>query len=364
MAAVAQGVLESALAGQAPAPHDEPAVGRAFDDAELAAITGSYRMDEPTGAATRARYGSRLPDGWQGLSLTAKDGRLFVGWVGLPGGAVEVFRGIDGSLFTKRQGLRISAEQAGQAHAGAVVVVPPEGGFSVPRRYVSLAATLTPTPRLAGCPPDMVRLSGGSVDSRQNVSIAPLCMDRTEVTVAAYETCVRSGACAPAPGTAYWKGIEDADRARLSPACNAARKDRQDHPINCVDWAQSAAYCRARGKRLPTAEDWEWAARGGDQQRLYPWGYVPPGAQLCWSGLGKREGTCPVGSFPEGDALGGLHDLAGNVWEWTSSATDAKERVMMGGAWVVPDAANVGAGSRLATDPGFRGPNAGFRCVR
>jgi len=321
MAAVAQGVLDSVLTGRVPAPHDEPTLQRAVDQAELAALAGQYRMDEPTRATVKARYLSRLPDGWQGLSLVAKDGRMFAGLVGFPDAAVEVFRGVDGNLFAKRLGWRISAERAGEAHAAALVVVPPEGGFAAPMRYVSLATTLTPTPGLPSCPPEMVRLPGGSLAGQQN-SIAPLCIDRTEVTVAAYETCVRSGACVPAPGTARWKGIEDADRARWSPACNAARKDRQDHPVNCVDWAQSVAYCRARGKRLPTAEEWEWAARGG------------------------------------------LHDLAGNVWEWTSSATGAKERVMMGGAWVVPDAANVGAGSRLATDPGFRGPNAGFRCVR
>ena len=102
--------------------------------------------------------------------------------------------------------------------------------------------------------------------------------------------------------------------------CNYGVPDRANHPMNCVDWGSSATYCRAQGKRLPTEEEWQWASRGGSEGRPYPWGSVEPGSQPCWSRLAKRNGTCPVGSNPAGDAPGGVHDLLGNVWEWTESA--------------------------------------------
>src|SRR5205814_8984271 len=105
-----------------------------------------------------------------------------------------------------------------------------------------------------------------------------------------------------------------------SPAATFAAPGRENYPINCVSFDQASAYCSAQGKRLPTADEWEWAARGGAGAHSFAWGNGPPSDQVCWSGTTKRDGPCPVGSFPSGDAPGGLHDLSGNVWEWTASA--------------------------------------------
>lgn len=152
--------------------------------------------------------------------------------------------------------------------------------------------------------------------------VASFCMDVTEVTVAAYADCVAAGRCTPAR-----------DERRF---CNARRDDRGDHPINCVDWQQASGYCAFREMRLPSEVEWEYAARGGSEHRQYSWGNEPPDGRTCWKHVG---GTCKVRSFAAGAF--GLHDVIGNVWEWTSSGfgpypwppSDATSRVYRGGSW-------------------------------
>ena len=93
----------------------------------------------------------------------------------------------------------------------------------------------------------------------RTVTVAPMKMARTEVTVSAYRKCVDSGACT----------VPNSDRA----PCNWGKSGRENHPVNCVDHAQATSFCRWIGGRLPTAEEWEFAAKGG-QSRVYPWGRV------------------------------------------------------------------------------------------
>lgn len=134
--------------------------------------------------------------------------------------------------------------------------------------------------------------------------------------------------------------------------------------MNCVDYGEAAKYCLARGERLPTEEEWEFAARGGAEERAYPWGNAEPAQQLCWSGITKRDGTCPVGTFAPGAF--GLHDMAGNVWEWTSSvfSSDRKDaQVCRGGGWSDARALDFRGAYRDAHAPTNRDSDLGFRCA-
>ena len=204
----------------------------------------------------------------------------------------------------------------------------------------------------------------GDADERPIVDarVEPFEIDTVEVSVEAYKACASAGKCQP-PDTGTY--------------CNWDKPGKERHPVNCVDAIQAEAYCTFVGKRLPTEDEWDYAARGPDG-RKYPWKEGAPGAQLCWNGegndvgKGNRQGTCPVGQFLAGASPFGALDLVGNVWEWTSSAycpydkracEDAR-RVIRGGAWnnLVPEYVRAQDRSKEATKT--RNDNIGLRCAR
>ena len=210
----------------------------------------------------------------------------------------------------------------------------------------------------------MVRLPGGTFTLGQRrglETVEPFCVDLTEVTVEAYTACAQAGKC-----TTDHVGESSADGMTFmaDSACNFGVASRGNHPMNCVDWEQAATYCKIASKRLPSEEEWEWAARGGSSGTAYPWGNAAADSQPCWMGVTKRSGTCPVGSNPTGDAPSGVHDLMGNVWEWTASSHDLSTRIARGGGWSTFLTAHLGAVVRNWRPPLERVNSLGFRCVR
>ncbi len=207
------------------------------------------------------------------------------------------------------------------------------------------------------CPEEMVFIPGGSFRlgaTKRPVEVKPFCLDRTEVTAAEYEVCVESDHCSS---------------QRLYDRSWATFRLHDDHPVNYVTWAQADRYCRARYKRLPTEEEWEWAARGGPAGNAYPWGNDSPSNQLCWNGegndlgKGKRDKTCPVTMHPKDVTPQGVLGLGGNVAEWTSTRGKRGERVVRGGDWGTkePSYVRVDLSEPQVTDYGL--PTIGFRCA-
>ncbi|WP_437641754.1 formylglycine-generating enzyme family protein [Sorangium sp. So ce854] len=251
------------------------------------------------------------------------------------------------------------AATAASAQPGGdpVSAQPGAGQTSAPAGAGAAAASAAPEAPSDGCPEGMARVPGGSFvmgPLKVKATVGDLCMDRTEVTADAYAACVTSGKCTDT----------FANCAKEASTYGVAGKEKQ--PMVCVDFAQAQAYCAAQGKRLPRDDEWEWAARGGEAARPYPWGDEAPKDQLCWSGGGAvRKTACDVGSFPAGANPQGIQDLAGNVFEWTTSANDGsgKMRVARGGSWrdgIPPLVRTARPGGFEAT---YRCGFLGIRCV-
>ena len=151
---------------------------------------------------------------------------------------------------------------------------------------------------------------GGAVQEGppHSVTVASFAMDKTEVTNAEYADFVRETNHTP---PSHWGGTAPLSGQEQWPVGNVAFQDAKDF----------AAWRSKRDGvtyRLPTEAEWEYAARGGDQENLYPWGnnWTSGIAATKDAGLATLK---PVGTYSEGKARWGHLDMIGNVWEWTSS---------------------------------------------
>jgi hypothetical protein len=269
--------------------------------------------------------------------------------------------------FSGDDGLWIRVEGASSP---AVASVPPNHGEPpvAPGRPATRPEPGVPVE--AGCPAGMVREPAGQFVMGAHrpptslmcdgVTLESFCIDAFEVTVDEYAQCHE---CSSANTIAYAVRMPEAAQHAQSALCNANQPAHGSHPINCVDFASASAYCHARGARLPTEEEWEWAARRGASATPFPWGTSPPDEQLCWSGDQRRGGTCAVANTVMGDAPGGVHDLAGNVWEWTLNPYSRGTRVIRGGAWDAVDPRLVSASARVGSPESLRSLRGGFRCA-
>lgn len=198
---------------------------------------------------------------------------------------------------------------------------------------------------------------------QHTVNLSTFLIDKTEVTAAQYQRCVEAGACSAPSADAH---------------CTFGVAGKENHPINCVDWNQAAAYCAWAGKRLPTEAEWEKAARGTDG-RVYPWGDAWDASKLNSAESGPGT-TTAVGSYLAGASPHDALDMAGNVREWVADWYDpiyyaqsprqsptgpasGQYRVLRGGSWS-DTAYYVRAVYRAWRAPGNRYDYVGFRCAR
>ena len=174
--------------------------------------------------------------------------------------------------------------------------------------------------------------------------------------------------------------VTNADYKKFDPN-HSFPSDRARHPVVNIKWDKSNEYCKSAGKRLPTEEEWEKAARGTDG-RIYPWGneFDRLMCNSYESGLGGSArvgqfaqetsgsiafgGTTEVDKYKEGKSPYGVHDMAGNVWEWTDTWYDKEKelRVIKGGSWLSP-AVSTRSAVRLGESPDMESNDYGFRCA-
>ena len=224
----------------------------------------------------------------------------------------------------------------------------------------------------SSCPLGMKPVPGGKLtlgETKTDAVVSGFCMDVTETSVAQYSTCVLTGQCTPAIPKCVDPDFTPDQVEGCSGYCNVGHADRLNHPLNCVDWGQATMYCAAMGKRLPTEEEFEWAARGATKATNFPWGnQLPDDSRLCWSGTtpdSPRQTSCPVGAFPSGASPQGILDLGGGVNEWTSTKVgSATNRIYRGGSWYSNEASRVMATKRYSEPYDDKSNTLGFRCVK
>ena len=255
----------------------------------------------------------------------------------------------------------------------------PQGG-TAPATEIALQPTPTPrvapptpTPRaqagvpMIEIPAGVFTMGSGKFEPNEapphEVELPTFYIDQFETTNADFERFVKA--------TGY---VTEAEKAGAKKTWRTEFTEGKDsHPVVRVTFNDAQAYCQWAGKRLPTEEEWEKAARGTDA-RDYPWGRD-------WDSTranGKRSGlqsTAAVGSFPQGASPYGVEDMAGNVKEWTDSvyrpypgSTYQDEayaqdlRVIRGGGWL-DDQKELATTARKALPPDANAKDLGFRCA-
>ena len=188
-------------------------------------------------------------------------------------------------------------------------------------------------------------------------------IDRAEVTNAEYREFLQAVA---AQGDAAWRHPSQPagkDHTPDNDVWSSSRFNKDSQPVVGIDWYDAYAYASWAGKRLPTEEEWELAARG-TESFAYPWGPTY-GSSKCNSYDAPTNSATPAGSFADDRSPYGLVDMGGNVGEWTATAGNAEgEKVVRGGDWYrQPADVFTLAFKRRYADIDVRRSYIGFRCA-
>ncbi len=301
-----------------------------------------------------------------------RGGAATMGDNSFPGSAARSFPHVDVSLVPKKKSsLPLILGLCAVLLIGAGV-----GGYFILRsRIVTPAGPTKPTGPEA-IKPNLVEIAGGAFQMGRNdslptegpahqVTVSPFSMDKTEVTNAEYAQFVVNTNHAPPE---QWGSVKAPVGQELLPVSN-------------VSYDDAVAFAEWRSKRdgvtyrLPTEEEWEYAARNGDKDNLYPWGnaWAPGRAATQEAGVGKEQ---PVGTYAQGGNRWGVQDLIGNVWEWTSSRAalypgsplkllpQYKDWIVVRGGSYSSSANKVSGTMRDWFAPNYKNPVLGFRLVK
>jgi tRNA A-37 threonylcarbamoyl transferase component Bud32 len=229
-------------------------------------------------------------------------------------------------------------------------------------------------PAVDSVPAGMVAVPGGrygivSPDLPLGLStdLADYFLDRFEVSNEQFAEFVRAGGYANASWWPAGSPKTFADRTGLPAPRDWVSKEppagEGRHPVVGVSWYEAAAFCRSRGKRLPTLYEWEKAARNGIASVVgvvMPWGYVSAAISADRRANFGGTGTVPVDAYPFGISPFGAYAMAGNVKEWLANPVGDGFAVA-GGSWQDP----AYVFSEVGSLPGeTAAPSVGFRCAR
>ena len=338
-----------------------------------------------------SQEGARYYDAWNDyreIEVRSEGGQTYVPVTIGPRSAGCIVRTEGEASYKSRRSGGGGFPTSGLDENRALPVVPtePHSG-AAPEEMVEIPAgefemCIEHRPREGACYDD-VSYCWANTHPVRSLSMERFLMDRFPVTNREFKTFLEATGYEPDEPTSFLKHWTENENiaGRMVSAGREFPVGKENHPVVYVDLTDARAYARWAGKRLPTEEEWQYAAQGTDG-RIWPWGNGSLGSE----GTMKANDRCntdtadttPVDSFPGGASPFGVWDMAGNVWEWTESErNDGHSRYVMlkggsfyeakGSRWYFDGGAQrcTTHGKFLLMWPGLdRCSTIGFRCAK
>lgn len=260
------------------------------------------------------------------------------------------------------------------ARDGSVMVLIPKGEFQMGGQEEDVAGA-----------PDAALLTYHAERPLHRVALKAFYLDKHEVTNLQYRAFLE----AVAGGGGRWDHADQPAEVGHEQRFLTEELTGDQQPAVGLNWYDAYAYCNWAGKRLPSEAEWEYAARGGDGYRKFPWGNDAPDADdIWWANYRPNAGrdadgyraSAPVGSYPDGVSPFGVMDMSGNAEEWVNDwysvnyyrasegAQDppgpatGQKKVIKGGSYE-SDPIQLRIAMRFYGKPHDKGPRIGFRCA-